>query len=123
MSAEGIRSALKPHLATLGSVLTGAWGQIAVAVTGPVVARLLGVENRGELALLLLVPIAICQLGSLGLPQAISYFGGGDRARIDGVARSLIRPAAVQILLLTLVHGLVRWRWLPESRPRSGGPP
>lgn len=102
-----LRSALKPHFDTLGSVLTGAWGQAAVAISGPLVARLLGVRNRGELALLLLIPLALCQVGSLGLPHTIPWFGKGQRDRIEAVMGQLLRPVLVQLVLLTVVHAVV----------------
>ena len=47
--------------------------QIANLVTGILAARLLLPEGRGELALLLLWPILIAELGSLGLNTAVSY--------------------------------------------------
>ena len=58
----------------IGSVATGLAFQPILIVSGILVARLLGVENRGELALLSLVPLILSQLGGLGLPLALTYY-------------------------------------------------
>ena len=86
------------------SVLTGLSGQAALIVSGVVVARMLGVENRGNLALLTVLPLIITQFGSLGLPLAMTY----EIARQPLVAYALLRRLgrfiAFQTLVLTLLH-------------------
>ena len=52
---------------TAGSVVAGLGIQAALVVSGPILARMLGLEGRGQLAALILWPIVIAQLGSLGL--------------------------------------------------------
>ena len=56
---ERIRSASGSRVrrATLGTVLTAFTGQAVLVVSGVIVARMLGPENRGYLALLVLVPL------------------------------------------------------------------
>ncbi|WP_165820984.1 lipopolysaccharide biosynthesis protein [Nocardioides gansuensis] len=57
--------------------------QLALLVSGPVVLRLLGVTDRGELALVWAVVLLACQVGVLGLPAAVTWY----------VARRGLRPA------------------------------
>ena len=47
--------------------------QLTLVVTGIVLARALGPENRGHLALLVLITALMSALGPLGLPYALSY--------------------------------------------------
>jgi O-antigen/teichoic acid export membrane protein len=48
--------------------------QGALLVSGVIVARLLGPENRGHLAFIVLAPLILSQIGHLGLPLAITYY-------------------------------------------------
>ena len=51
--------------------MTGFGGQAVLIISGILAARILGVEGRGYLGLLIIFPIVLCQLGGLGLPQAV----------------------------------------------------
>jgi O-antigen/teichoic acid export membrane protein len=53
--------------------------QIALAVSGPLVVRLVGVEARGELALLFALVLLFGQIGMIGIPTAVAYFIARDR--------------------------------------------
>ncbi len=89
------------------SVATGLAGQGALVISGVLVARLLGVENRGYLALLAIVPVIISQAGGLGLPAATTYYIAREPGHAGAIARSLLRPAALQIVFLTAAQAAV----------------
>ena len=76
-------------------------------VSGPILARMLGLEGRGQLAALILWPIVIAQLGSLGLPLAITYFIAQRRASVRSITRAALSFAIPQTLLLMALHGAV----------------
>lgn len=92
---------------TIPSVAVGIGSQVAVAVSGICVARLLGVEGRGHFAVLVLVPHILVQLGGLGLPLATTFFIANDRHCAAATVRSLLGVAATQAILLTAIHAAV----------------
>ena len=104
VSTAATRASPALRRALTGSVLTGLSGQAALIVSGVVAARMLGVENRGNLALLTVLPLMITLFGSLGLPLAVTY----EIAREQRIARALLRQLrpfiVLQTLALTLVH-------------------
>src|SRR5262245_4416797 len=87
-----------------GSVLTGFVGQAVLIVSGVLAARILGVQDRGYLALLVLFPSVLAQIGSLGLPLAATFELSRDRSRWGEVIRTLQRPLVVQTASLVLLH-------------------
>ena len=87
-----------------GSVFTAGAGQATLVVSGVLVARLLGVQDRGYLALLVLFPAVLAQIGSLGLPLAATYELSRDRSREGEVIRTLGSAALAQASLLVVVH-------------------
>jgi O-antigen/teichoic acid export membrane protein len=93
--------------ATVSSGLTGLLGQLALIPSGVIMARALGVEGRGYLALVMLVPFVLAQYGSLGLPVASTYLLAREPGAFGGLLRALALPAALQAVVLTAVHGLV----------------
>lgn len=99
--------------ATAGSLLASFASQGGTAVSGVLVARMLGVQNRGYLALLILWPTLIGRLGGAGLPIALPYFISRDRAQAITAVRLVVRPAAIQMAILILVHGAVLAVFLP----------
>ncbi len=104
--------------ATAGSLGASFAGQAGTAVSGILVARMLGVENRGYLALLILWPTILARLGGAGLPIALPYFISRDQARAAPMARLIVRPAAIQMAILALAHGAVLAVLLP-GKPAS----
>jgi O-antigen/teichoic acid export membrane protein len=93
--------------ATAASVLTGLSGQAVLMISGPLVARMLGVDGRGQLAALVLWPTVIAQLGGLGLPLAVTYelaHGSAGAARAKRAVLLFVGPQAV---ILSAVHLLV----------------
>ncbi|MCA1571267.1 MAG: oligosaccharide flippase family protein [Chloroflexi bacterium] len=93
--------------ALMASVLTGLIAQAALMVSGVLVARMLGVENRGALALLIVGPMLIVFLGGLGLPLATTF----EIARNPTIARPMLRRlrhfVGLQTMILTLLHGVI----------------
>jgi len=88
----------------VGSLLSGVGAQAALLVSGVLVARMLGVEDRGYLALLILTPFIVSQLGGLGLPVSASYFVAREPAHARAIARSLAGAYLYQALCTVGVH-------------------
>jgi O-antigen/teichoic acid export membrane protein len=95
---------LKARTSVAGSILAGLLGQGALVVSGVLAARILGVEDRGNLALLVLFPAVLSQIGSLGLPLAATYQLSKHRSRAGDVVRLLAKPVAAQALTLVVIH-------------------
>jgi O-antigen/teichoic acid export membrane protein len=88
----------------VGSVLTGLVGQAVLIVSGVLAARMLGVQDRGYLALLVLFPTVLTAVGSLGLPLAATFELSRDRARWAEVLRTLLRPMVLQAVSLVVLQ-------------------
>jgi O-antigen/teichoic acid export membrane protein len=90
--------------------------QLTLLVSGVVLARALGPENRGNMALLTLVNAIAWQLGGLGIPFALTY----ATARAPNAARrtldSLRGAIALQAVAAAIVAGVVL-ALLTASRP------
>jgi enterobacterial common antigen flippase len=93
--------------AVLGSVGAGLAGQAALLVSGVVFARLLGPQGRGDLALLLLLPAVVYQIGNLGLPVACAYYVAQDTNRSAAIALQLRLFASIQAVGLVVIHAVV----------------
>jgi O-antigen/teichoic acid export membrane protein len=93
-----------PSAQTFGTSIVA---QAFIAVTGIVAARALGVEGRGTLALLWLLPAMLALLGGLGIPQATTYYvareGGGER----GVVRLSLGITLVLAGVISVLYGTV----------------
>ncbi|MEJ7788644.1 MAG: lipopolysaccharide biosynthesis protein [Thermoleophilaceae bacterium] len=99
--------------AAMGSVAAGAGLQLTVAVSGVISARLLGVEDRGRLALFWVVTLVVAQMVTLGLHSALSYTvaEGADPQAVCARLRTVIAlqllaaPVLVAaVLLVTVGH-------------------
>jgi O-antigen/teichoic acid export membrane protein len=90
----------------IGAILSGLWVQVALLFTGILSARILGVEDRGHLALLWLIPLSIAALLNLGLPLAAIFYIAKDRSRTRAVVRSLAPIATAQIVGLVAVQAV-----------------
>lgn len=103
----------------IGSVLTGVLGQAALVVSGVLVARMLSVHDRGAVALALVFVLILVQLGTLGVPRAVTF----EVARAGGSAGSVLStaiPVAVAQTLGILGIGAVAALLLSTSRPDIG---
>jgi O-antigen/teichoic acid export membrane protein len=93
---------------SIETVLTGLLTQLTLLVSGILVARILGVENRGQLALMALLPLILAYTGTLGLPLATTYYiAQGADGR--GILRSVRGSIGKQAVTLLVVHATVLW--------------
>lgn len=76
---------------------------------GIIVARVLGAEGNGLVALLILIPTMIVTLGNLGIDKANGYLVGAKKYSPE----TLLGNAMFLTLTLTLLIGLVYWLALP----------
>ena len=92
-----------------GTLFTSGLTQLLVIVSGVLVARSLGPENRGYFALIIVVSNICGLVASLGLPSAATYYIAADRERARRVAASLLWPgvlgAGVGLVLQAVVLG------------------
>ncbi|MFL5831940.1 MAG: lipopolysaccharide biosynthesis protein [Solirubrobacteraceae bacterium] len=100
---------------TAGSIAAGGALQLIVAASGIIAARLLGVTDRGHLALLWVLTLVVGQLSTLGLHVSIAFqiAGGAESgavfARLRGViALQLVAAAGVEAAVVVPVLGGVR---------------
>jgi O-antigen/teichoic acid export membrane protein len=104
-------------MASLGSIGTTLAVQLCLLVSGPLAARMLGVDGRGYLAGLTLWPLLISLLGGLGVPVGCTYFLSqrpDDRPRILG---ELCRIALVQMAVLSGVAAAALLGWSGGHAP------
>jgi hypothetical protein len=64
-----------------------------------------GVEGRGSLALLWLVPLAIVLLGGIGIPQATTYYVAREWSNPAAVVRRSIRLTLILAIILLIACG------------------
>jgi O-antigen/teichoic acid export membrane protein/O-antigen ligase len=81
--------------------------QLVLVVSGVLAARILGPQDRGYLALLVLVPLVLAQLGHMGVPLAVTYYlvQFGDHTR--RIIRDLARLTILQIICALLIQAVV----------------
>ncbi len=78
--------------------------------SGILLARLLGAAGRGELAAAQALPMILCMVGQLGLPQAVIYFGARDRDRAGRWAMtSTLLMLGIGVPLMLAVVALTPW--------------
>ena len=100
------------------TVTAGIASQLFLLVSGPLLARLLGVDGRGHLAGLVAWPSFIVPLGTLGLATAITYDVSRSPTRASRALGALIQIGAIQSIVLSGVLGLVLWSWT-QGRPSN----
>lgn len=92
---------------TVFTIATGLLGQFVTIFSGVIVARSLGAEGRGYLALLVLFPMIITSIGSAGLPYAVTFFiakGRLGKRVIDTLIKKII---PLQLISFLFVHYLL----------------
>ena len=90
--------------ATSLTVMTSFAGQALLAGSGVAVARLLGIEDRGNFALLVLLPTLLTQAGGLRLPTASTYYLASNEYSSVEVLRAVWRPAIALAGALLPIH-------------------
>jgi O-antigen/teichoic acid export membrane protein len=96
--ADSITGRLRgPSAQTLGASLLG---QAFIVVSGVLAARALGVEGRGTLAILWLLPVTIALIGGLGIPQATTFYVAREA---DNAARVVRVSIGVSLFLAALL--------------------
>jgi O-antigen/teichoic acid export membrane protein len=104
--------------ATAQSLLTGLGGQIVLLISGPLVARILGVEGRGYLAALYVWPGMLAALGTLGIPVACSYFLNNELGQEERILGAVYRMAMRQAVILTAILGAF-FIWWSRGKPEE----
>jgi O-antigen/teichoic acid export membrane protein/O-antigen ligase len=89
-----------------GSLVASGLAQLLLIVSGVLVARSLGPEDRGYLALLIVVSGVCILIGTMGLPLAATYYIARDRRHARTITSSVLRFAVFQ-LAATLALQLV----------------
>ena len=70
----GARWKSGPGRSVVGSLVASGGLQLIVIVSGVLVARSLGPQDRGYFALLVVVSGVCALIGNLGLPAAVTYY-------------------------------------------------
>src|SRR3954447_10610225 len=87
----------------LQSLWASAGIQAALFGSGVLVARALGPADRGELAIVQILPSVAAQLTCVGVPAAATYFIAKNRAMWRTMGRQLVSVSVAQILLALLL--------------------
>ena len=88
----------------VGSLSASVGLQMLVAVSGILVARSLGPEDRGYLALLIVIAGVIALIGTLGLPTAMTYYIAQDPSGARRIASSLAWVGVLQVGVVLVVQ-------------------
>ncbi len=99
--------ARRARSATSTTITTSLLSQVILIVSGVFAARLLGVEDRGRLALLVLVPAALAQVGALGLPVAVTYYVARDPKSSRAIVQRVVPVAIAQAAVLVAVQAAI----------------
>ena len=91
----------------LMSIAVGIIGQLILLISGILSARMLGVEGRGHLAILVLFAMVISQIGTFGLTKSVTFYISKDTDLSQHIAKHLIRFFPFQIVILTVIHYFV----------------
>lgn len=76
--------------------------QFCLLLSGPLLVRVVGVEGRGEFALVSAVTLIWAQCGLLGLPAALMYFASSDESSAWSLLSSLRRSVTAQCTVAAL---------------------
>jgi O-antigen/teichoic acid export membrane protein len=90
--------------AMTGSMATALISQLVLVASGVVVARALGPENRGVLALVFVLCAIATQVGSLGIPLSVTYCIAREGVSHHALLRGLRGFRNVQSAVILAVH-------------------
>ena len=99
MTMQALRAGWKSGAgrAVIGSLVASGSLQLLVIISGVLVARSLGPEDRGYFALLLVVAVVCALFGHLGLPTAMAYYIARDPSQARPITSSLALIRALQL--------------------------
>lgn len=92
---------LQHHRDILGTIAASCAGQAILVLSGIGATRILGVEDRGHLALFNLLPTLLVLLGTCGLPIALTYFIARNPADARHVVVPILRLSVLLVSALT----------------------
>lgn len=104
-AAPAARSAVGTSLAVSAAI------QALNVVTGILLARALGPHGRGELTAILLWPLVLATVGSLGVSDSVTFHAARRTSPVGTLAATSAALAAVQSVLLVGIGALV----VPEA--------
>ncbi len=93
------------------AIASGLGGQLLILISGPLVARLLGVTGRGYFAGLALWPILLISLGNLGVPVSCTYFLNRLPEQARQTLGEAYRIAFLQIIALSVLLAVLLFYW------------
>lgn len=92
-----------PSSLTLATSITA---QALTVISGVIAARALGVEGRGTLAILWLIPVILVMLGGIGIPQATTFYVARELRNARGVVRISVGITLGLFLLLAALYSI-----------------
>lgn len=105
-----------------GPIATAAAVQVMLVGTGILSARILGAEDRGWMALLVLFPVVLAYLLGMVLPVTVTFVVARSNGFPASFLRGVLRIAAVMIGLILVAHVAVLAVWLPSAPPKLVAP-
>jgi O-antigen/teichoic acid export membrane protein/O-antigen ligase len=101
-----------------GSLMASGAAQLLLTMSGVLVARGLGPEDRGYLALIVVVSGICTLLGTVGLPTAVTYYVARYPAGARSIVRSLAVPYFGQVGATIAVQLVVLYAFVHDSPHR-----
>lgn len=99
-----------PVVQSMFGSLTGSLaGQAALLISGIFAARILGPENRGHFALLSLIPVVICQIGTLGIEKSVTFHIARDETSAAAIVSKARRIALIQASICSVINMALLW--------------
>lgn len=98
-------------LSTMKSIATGVVGQLLLLISGPLAARILGVEGRGSFAAISVWGIMLTSIGTMGIPAACAYFINKEPENIRKILGETYRMVFIQIVIVLPVLCCVLLWW------------
>ena len=108
----------KAGRSVLGTLAASGGLQLIVIISGVLVARSLGPEDRGYLALLIVIGTVCAIAGTLGLPAAMTYYIARDPSQARRIASSLAWVGVAQLAAVFVVQAAVLAAVFHSDPPR-----
>jgi len=86
------------------TLATSVAAQALTVISGVIAARALGVEGRGTLAILWLIPVTLVLLGGIGIPQATTFYVAREIENARGVVRISVRITVLLAIGLSVAY-------------------